>query len=847
MAENVVINIEANTSGLQSTIDLMVKLGLVTEDAAKKFKATNDQTMSGLNKAATETKKSFDSVAKAIDNVKKDNGLAKALDVTKEVAKVGNGMASLKAQFAEAKKEAQALAAEFGELDPRVLAAAQRASEFKQTIEDTDRVIKALDPGEKFRTVQTLGAAIGGAFQVATGALQAFGVESEQAQKIAQQFQGALNIFGGLQQLAELKDSLVAVQAALGLTKVQAAAAGTALEGEAAAAGAAGAANKGFAASLSATGIGAIVVALGAIVAAFIAYNNAAEESVSYTKAIADESKKLNGEYAKEKVEVDILVTKYKDANLTQTERVGVVKKLQEIAPDTFANLSTEKAAVDEVNKAYVEYVKNLDTSIKVQATKNAALATYEQILALRDAETGPTFAGLQTSYIVEIEGKTKQLSETEYKRYQQLQQSYNQLTGLAAKYSKAAEDASKAGTGDKGGDGEKKTPFDIDIEKLNAKYDQARAAEAKAYDTEYKDAEVFQERLRQLELKRLRELADINIKYGKDASDILLKLNKDAQDTGTLQPIQKTVSIDLVYPDPTDEDKLEGVLNPNLVPTRPLTVDIEFDTPLPDEIQGRIDVLKQQIQDALIDGGGELARSYFDQYLEGITYATEQQKDQLDQQEKDLQESYNNRLIGRVELEQKEQEIALKKAALERKLKTDQAKADRQRALFDVAINTASAIIRAWVSPGFPAAVPLVPYIVGLGAIQAGTILAQPLPKYKKGTLSVPGSGTEDTHMAMLTPGEAVIPRDTNAKYREAIGAIYHGKISPNDLNTYVRMKLKNDYGSKSSSTGPVTAKMDTADLYALGKIIKRNDGVVIKNVGELASIFASLHNPRR
>ena len=57
--------------------------------------------------------------------------------------------------------------------------------------------------------------------------------------------------------------------------------------------------------------------------------------------------------------------------------------------------------------------------------------------------------------------------------------------------------------------------------------------------------------------------------------------------------------------------------------------------------------------------------------------------------------------------------------------------------------------------------------------------------------------------------------------------------------------MRLKGSISADGNKM--MTTRMDTADLYALGRIMKKNDGVYIKNVDELAGIFATLNNPRR
>ena len=57
--------------------------------------------------------------------------------------------------------------------------------------------------------------------------------------------------------------------------------------------------------------------------------------------------------------------------------------------------------------------------------------------------------------------------------------------------------------------------------------------------------------------------------------------------------------------------------------------------------------------------------------------------------------------------------------------------------------------------------------------------------------------------------------------------------------------MRLK---GSVSEGTDrSVVAHLATSDLYSLSRMMKKNDGVYVKNIGELAAVFESLSNPRR
>ena len=192
MAENVVINIEANTQGLDTTIQLLTKLGVLEQKVADDWAKSNAENSAKIKQSTAEAVKGFDKIAARVKSVKADNGLAKALDITAPAAKAGQSILSLKAQLKAATEQAQQLADQYGTLDPRALAAAKSAAELNSKLGETNRLIKASDPAQKFNTIKNFAGSIGGLFQAATGALQAFGVENERATKIAQQFQGEI-------------------------------------------------------------------------------------------------------------------------------------------------------------------------------------------------------------------------------------------------------------------------------------------------------------------------------------------------------------------------------------------------------------------------------------------------------------------------------------------------------------------------------------------------------------------------------------------------------------------------------------------------------------------------------
>jgi hypothetical protein len=122
--------------------------------------------------------------------------------------------------------------------------------------------------------------------------------------------------------------------------------------------------------------------------------------------------------------------------------------------------------------------------------------------------------------------------------------------------------------------------------------------------------------------------------------------------------------------------------------------------------------------------------------------------------------------------------------------IKTKQAQADKQQAIFNVLINTASAVMKQLSVTPLPAGAFLVAAIAAIGAIQAGVIASKPIPKFKDGVIGLdgPGTGTSDSIMARLSKGESVMTAQETDKYRPTLEAMRSG-FNPDLLNKVAMM----------------------------------------------------------
>ena len=233
-------------------------------------------------------------------------------------------LGSLKAQLREATAEVQALSEKFGATSEQAVNAAKRAAELKDQIGDSKALVDAFNPDTKFKAFsQTLGAVAGG-FSAVQGALGLVGVEGEDVEKTLLKVQSALALSQGLEQLGDLGDAFTNLKT-VGVN-----------------------AFKAIKTAIGSTGIGLIVVALGAI----YAYWDDIKEVVS---GVGDEQKKLN-ESSKENLKAQEDKLSAIDGQSNQLRLQG--KSEKDILKLKIAQ-STEAIKAAEINLVNAKNTKN--------------------------------------------------------------------------------------------------------------------------------------------------------------------------------------------------------------------------------------------------------------------------------------------------------------------------------------------------------------------------------------------------------------------------------------------------------------------------------------------------------
>jgi hypothetical protein len=280
-------------------------------------------------------------------------GADKLTDNLQEAVEVGK---SLKAQYKEAVLEVQRLAAAYGDTSVEVREAAKRAAELKDTIEDSNDAISAFKGEGAFLAMGKAVSAVASGFAAVQGGLGLLGVESENIEATLLKVQSAMALAQGL---AGLEDAGRAFKT-LGTVAVDAL--------------------KGIRTGIAMTGIGVLLVALGAVVAYWEDISQAlgivTDEQKKFNEAQAAQKKIADEQTAsvkKESAEFVGLVSMLKATNVGSKERENLIKNINKQYGTTLKNIKDETTFQNQLNLAVENYI--------IQKQNEFALKANEGIL----------------------------------------------------------------------------------------------------------------------------------------------------------------------------------------------------------------------------------------------------------------------------------------------------------------------------------------------------------------------------------------------------------------------------------------------------------------------------------
>lgn len=277
----------------------------------------------------------------SVDQVQAQGGLDKFISRIKESDKQTE---SLRTQLRKAQQDVAELSAKFGATSKEAVEAAKRAGELKDKIGDARSLTDAFNPDAKFKALSASLAGVTSGFAAYQGALGIVGVENKNLEQQLLKVQSAMALANGLQSLGEARDSFKQLKA-------------VAID-----------AFNGIKTAIGSTGIGLLVIALGAI----------------YT--YWDDIKEVVGGVSEEQKNLNELTNKNLESEKQKLSTMGNQDNVLRLQGKTEKEILQSKIRqTDEVIKATELSIKNaeitLQSQIEAEARNKKILTGFLEII----------------------------------------------------------------------------------------------------------------------------------------------------------------------------------------------------------------------------------------------------------------------------------------------------------------------------------------------------------------------------------------------------------------------------------------------------------------------------------
>jgi len=347
MGKTLNISLVATLTPLQKSLELV---GKMMSDFAKSIETTDKKLSDSIKASVGQMNTELAKVSASFDNVGK-GGEAAGNNSAK-------GMKSLRTQIREATLEAQRAAQQFGEFSPEFIAAAKKAAMLKDEMGDMQQVIDALNPDAKMKAFGGVIKGVVGGFQAAQGAMAAFGVESEDAQKTMAKLQGLMALSAGMNELGALSDSMKAFKISI-MANIPAL---NTLKG-----------------AMAATGIGLLVIGVAALAANWDSVSEALDGAALKAERAQDKLRAANEAFEKQ---VDEAGKKLEEQFTKDTKYINQIADAKIKQAKFEKDLATAKGAgIDEIHKLELqelELEKQKQKSIAEFSSKHTSYMSQE-------------------------------------------------------------------------------------------------------------------------------------------------------------------------------------------------------------------------------------------------------------------------------------------------------------------------------------------------------------------------------------------------------------------------------------------------------------------------------------
>jgi len=191
------------------------------------------------------------------------------LKVNDNIEQTTKHVGSLKTELRNAQNEVNELSKKFGATSDQAVQAAKKAAELKDAIGDAKALTDAFNPDAKFQALTSTLGGVAGGFSAVQGAVGLLGSESQSVEKMILKVQSAMAISQGIQAIGESVDSFKQLGAVIRSTTLFQKALSAATAIQTFVMNGATLAAKALRGALIATGVGALVVGVGLLIANF--------------------------------------------------------------------------------------------------------------------------------------------------------------------------------------------------------------------------------------------------------------------------------------------------------------------------------------------------------------------------------------------------------------------------------------------------------------------------------------------------------------------------------------------------------------------------------------------------
>jgi hypothetical protein len=430
---------------------------------------------------------------------------------------------SLRTQLKEATAELARLQDSATASAEEIRKAAKRAGELKDRIGDAKATVDAFNPDAKFKAFGQTIVGVAGAFTAVQGALALVGVESEDVQKTLLKVQGALALSEGLNSVLELKDAfnnlkiqVLESTVVMGANNAVTAIASTIMKVLGIEVVATSSTFKILKTAIAATGIGLLIVALGAAVVAFHDFQLGAERSAEAQKKFNEQVNESNEK--QRKVESDFIKDRTRSRLADAKARGASAKEIFDIEDGARLNeINSQKRLIAEKRKLNIS-TSEAELELK-KLERDRSISQQEYLAGIAEASRKKQEAAEEAARKKREEARKKALEEFNA----DAEKGYEELLARFDKVKKIEEDL-YAERGNKF-----LTQQEKDIEKINESYD----AQIEAVGFFGRKTEELEDE-RQLKLQEIKDRADeqnlINIGEAGE-TELALKAKIDAND----------------------------------------------------------------------------------------------------------------------------------------------------------------------------------------------------------------------------------------------------------------------------------------------------------------------------